>query len=109
LVIFYIKIAKNSIQIFFAFTIESPLQQHQQHIILMTRGGLAPQTLVGFFSRGPQKKIAAKTKIGHSRHGLERAIAAAQTENFQISADLKKNRGAPWDFSNLVIWPVHPC
>jgi hypothetical protein len=28
---------------------------------LISRGGLAPQILVGFFFKGPQKKIAAKT------------------------------------------------
>jgi hypothetical protein len=30
---------------------------------LILRGGLAPQILVGFFFKGPPKKIAAETKL----------------------------------------------
>jgi hypothetical protein len=59
---------------------------------LFGRGGLAPHILVGFFFKGPQKKIKNCCRNKTTDKKKKMAIAAAQTENFQVSADLKKKK-----------------
>jgi hypothetical protein len=65
------------------------------------RGGLAPQIFKGLPKK--KKKIAAKTKL---------LTYKGPSANFSWPPDRLRRpqtRGAPWEFSHLVIWPVRPC
>jgi hypothetical protein len=98
-------------------------------ILHIFRGGLAPQINFGrIFIRGaPKKKKKCCWLKNKKKKHYKGAIAAAQTgSSHELKWSQKKKkrswcweapdchrdpqtRGAPWDFSHLVIWPVRPC